>query len=286
MLRGKRAVLPKGASQKIPIFGDIKAFQADEFAGSDVVTAGFPCQPFSIAGRRKGVADERNIWPDVLRCIRDIRPKIAFLENVPALLVGPYFGEILRDLAEVGYDAEWDVVSAFDVGAPHLRKRLWIVAYAQSGENGKRKRGDLAETTRGRKSGDPALGTGGEIDAVRHAERRGRGGKPRRRTGTEFEDGHLRVEKEQLSDPISQRPQGVGKTGAKTRTADRPGDGCHSDWWAVEPDVGRVAYGVPDRVDRLKALGNAVVPQVVEMIGLKIKAFLTASEARIDVEAP
>ena len=125
-----------GFLDEAPIFGDIDDFiesgAVKKYKGFvDVVTAGFPCQPFSVAGRGKGQDDQRNKWPQTLQCIRDVRPRYALLENVPGLLSSGYFGEILTSLAQAGYDAEWTVLGADDVGAPHRRKRLWILAHAQ-----------------------------------------------------------------------------------------------------------------------------------------------------------
>jgi DNA (cytosine-5)-methyltransferase 1 len=133
-----------------PIFGDVQKFIDGGYAESyqglvDVLSAGFPCQPFSIAGRREGESDRqgRNLWPATLSCIRIVRPRFAFLENVPGLLCGrrkannrkrtqeaSYFGRILGDLAEAGYDANWCVLGADDCGANHQRKRLWVLAYS------------------------------------------------------------------------------------------------------------------------------------------------------------
>src|SRR5690242_18756815 len=95
----------------------------------DVLAGGFPCQPVSLAGARRGVADERWLWPEFARLIRLLRPRYALMENVPGLLVGGGMAEVLGDLAAVGYDAEWDCVAAAHVGAPHLRFRVFIVAY-------------------------------------------------------------------------------------------------------------------------------------------------------------
>jgi DNA (cytosine-5)-methyltransferase 1 len=123
-----------GFLNEAPIFGDIDVFiksgAARKYEGFvDVVTAGFPCQPFSVAGKKRGQDDERNKWPQTLECIRLIRPRYALLENVPGLLNSGYFGEILSSLAQIGFDARWTVLGADDVGAPHRRKRLWILAY-------------------------------------------------------------------------------------------------------------------------------------------------------------
>lgn len=124
-----------------PIFGDIKAFLREGYARSyqgvvDVITAGFPCQPWSVAGARRGERDDRNLWPDTIRVIREVGPRWCMLENVPALLANPYFGRILSDLAESGYDARWDCIPASALGAPHRRDRLWIIAHRQGEQMG------------------------------------------------------------------------------------------------------------------------------------------------------
>ena len=123
--------------KEAPIFTDVREFiqsgAVDEYEGvTDVVTAGFPCQPFSGAGKGKGKDDSRNLWPETVEIIRRVRPRYAFLENVPGLLTHKYIGRIFGELAEAGYDARWCVLGADDVGAPHHRKRLWILAYSIS----------------------------------------------------------------------------------------------------------------------------------------------------------
>ena len=127
-----RARIRDGLFDDAPIWDDARTFDGVPWRGLvDVISAGFPCQPFSVAGKRRGEDDPRNLWPDTLRIIREVRPSYAFLENVPGLLAGHgYFGRILGDLAEAGFDAEWIVLSAADAGANHLRKRLWILAYS------------------------------------------------------------------------------------------------------------------------------------------------------------
>jgi len=97
----------------------------------DVVTAGFPCQPFSVAGKQRAEQDERNMWPHTIECIRLVQPQYAFLENVPGLLATGYIRRVYGDLAEAGYNAQWCVLGADNCGAPHHRKRLWIFAYTQ-----------------------------------------------------------------------------------------------------------------------------------------------------------
>jgi site-specific DNA-cytosine methylase len=117
-----------GLLDDAPIFGDIRAFIREGYAASyqgmvDVVTAGFPCQPFSLAGRRLGDADERDMWPAAMDCIRVVRPRFCLLENSPGLLIRG-MGRVLGDLAESGYDATYDCIPAAAVGAPHFRDRV------------------------------------------------------------------------------------------------------------------------------------------------------------------
>lgn len=118
---------------------DIRKFNgrvAEQYAGMvDVVTAGFPCQPFSLAGKQLAADDPRNGWPATIDTIRRVKPRFCFLENVPGLLSQRhgYFQVILKDLAESGYHGRWKVISAAEVGAPHKRDRLWILADAKHG---------------------------------------------------------------------------------------------------------------------------------------------------------
>jgi DNA (cytosine-5)-methyltransferase 1 len=131
------AEIDKYASQLIvqrfnkPNLGDIKQIKWDEVEPIDILTAGYPCQPFSHAGFRKGLDDERHIWPYIKEAISYLRPRYVILENVRGhLSLG--FSAVLADLAQIGYDARWKIVRASDVGAPHQRARLFIIAYANS----------------------------------------------------------------------------------------------------------------------------------------------------------
>ena len=127
-------------------YDDIRQVDWSTAEPVDVVCGGFPCQPVSVAGKQRGEDDERWLWPEFARCIRETRPRFAVLENVPGLLTadgGRLFGGILGDLAALGYNAEWRVLSARDVGAPHLRQRLWIIAYASDSDEGGRIRSSV-----------------------------------------------------------------------------------------------------------------------------------------------
>lgn len=122
-----------------PIFTDVREFAqsgaADQYRGiADVVSAGFPCQPFSVAGKQLADADERNMWPATFEVIRIVQPRSVLLENVPGLVSCGYIGIVLTGLAALGYVGKWGVLGACDAGAPHKRDRLWIVAHAKRDE--------------------------------------------------------------------------------------------------------------------------------------------------------
>jgi len=214
-------------------FTDIKTMGIEEeIPYVDVICGGFPCQPVSCAGKRKGKEDERWLWPEFYRIVCQVKPRWVLVENVPGLLSadsGRLFAGILRDLASSGYDAEWNIVSAASVGAPHLRRRVFIVAHAVQ-----------------RRRQPP-------------------------RAGFESSDGNEtsdRVERFCSDVPDSKGIRCGGgqmlSEAAWKRWGLRPeGDNT----WSPEPDVGRVANGVPGRVDRLRALGNAIVPQCAEFVG-------------------
>ena len=121
----------EGWIDEAPIYSDVATFPAERFRGTDIITAGFPCQPWSWANTSdiRGEDDERNGWPDTLRIIREVRPSYVLLENVPNLLNHRYFGAILGELAKEGYAAKWNCFTGADIGAPQIRERLFILAY-------------------------------------------------------------------------------------------------------------------------------------------------------------
>ena len=119
-----------------PIYGDVRTFVSEGYARgyrgvAQIVTGGFPCQPFSVAGKGLAEDDQRNMWPATLDVINEVRPQFALLENVPGLLAHEYTRRIFGDLVESGYDIRWRVLSAAEMGAPHKRDRLWIVAHSK-----------------------------------------------------------------------------------------------------------------------------------------------------------
>jgi DNA (cytosine-5)-methyltransferase 1 len=233
----------------------------------DVICGGFPCQDISAAGRRAGIIDgERSsLWTYMAHAVRVLRPRYVLVENVAAILVRG-LDVVAGDLAEIGYDLRWDCVPAAAVGAPHRRDRWFGIAYPNSQQL------RLEPVGQPRSRGEAVVAVDGDHGQVADASRLGRRqGRPRRPAG----DGAYwaREWPQALADTHSERRDGrTGELGPAGRR--EPADGG---WWATEPDVDRVAHGVPARVDRLRALGNAVVPQVAEHVGRLIVAHHEAS---------
>jgi len=386
-------VLNKNFPQ-VPIHEDIKILDGTAFKDIDLLTGGFPCQDISVAGRGEGLSGDRSyLWFEMLRIIRDVRPRYALVENVP-MLTSRGGTRVLADLAEIGYNAEWTIISARDVGARHLRKRIWIVAYPdselrrrrrairasredQEGQLRSQKKGkvsydvrseavrrstlrgetgdisDSASTGTGQNDRRVWTGTGGtnggkntekasgnipnsdnsgsgtsryETDKDRQKENKGReeftqsepsghstkvsdttvkrlqgtigeehertGERPAKRSGEvsnsdihgeEWDKSKDRKRRRSLqvctevSHSDSQRLQGSEKTGDSQEEGQESQDQFSTrlsrgeTYWETEPNIRRVANGVPSRVDRIKGLGNAIVPQVATVIMQKIK---------------
>ena len=230
----------------VPIYEDITELQPEWFDDIDLLTGGFPCQDISVAGKGEGLEGDRSgLWFEMLRLISGIRPRYALIENVPMLLHRG-LGRVVCDLAGIGYDAEWQIISAADLGAPHLRKRIWIAAYPISINGGNPHRSEPSDSLEGKGPGEPDRARGGSR-TMAYATRVGQSGS---------------------GQPIDSRYQAQGREGQATESIDE----CIGDIWSTEPDLGRVADGVPKRVDRLRGLGNAIVPQVAALIMERIKA--------------
>ena len=269
-----KARIRDGYLDDAPIWDDAETFDGRPWSGLvDIVTAGFPCQPFSGAGKQLGENDPRNMWPATVRILRQIRPRYAFLENVPSLLSPvrgnpAYFGRVLGDLVSSGYDCVWDCVPAAAVGAPHLRDRVWILAYSN--------RSGLARTrihSRSREKDEAANDAGRDRAANPDTD-----GRRREESETQqsvesivFERGiagefHSNVS-DSNRDGCDQVEQSVGagteRESFVSEVAERCGSGA---WWEIEPAVGRVVNGVAHRVDRLEAIGNGQVPAVVACV--------------------
>lgn len=255
----------------VPRWRDIRTLTGESFHEKtgmrtvDVISGGFPCQPFSVAGKRRGKEDDRYLWPEMLRVISELRPAWVVGENV-AGIVSMALDQVLSDLENIGYTCQAIIIPACAVDAPHRRDRCAIIGCRA-----------LEEKHNGRGWGTHSLENS---DCVRFGKPGVLSQQPGRteleRDGKNVSNSDLaglqgRNEKElpkrpgkrtfrkscaYVSDTESSELQGQRRT-ARGR---RPEFGCSS-WWPAEPNVGRVAHGVPSRVDRLKCLGNAVVPQ-------------------------
>jgi DNA (cytosine-5)-methyltransferase 1 len=215
---------------------DIRECGSHNLERVDVIAGGFPCQDISYAGRGAGLDGERSgLFFEAVRLVRELQPRVVVLENVAALLTRG-LDRVLGTLAEIGFDAEWHCIPAAAVGAPHLRDRVFVLAYPNKQQPQDRRK-QKAPTRRGERKSDVA-DTNEPIPSEGRIQR-----------GWQF----MRAGCDQTED------------------SRRGLDGN----WITEPDVGRVAHGVPRRVDRLRGIGNAVVPQVAEWIGRRIVKALT-----------
>lgn len=269
-----RAVLRKHWPD-VPCYDDIRSLTAGRLAADgiavDVICGGFPCQDISCAGAGAGIEGERSgLWREYSRLIGELRPRFVIVENVSALL-GRGMGAVLGDLAALGFDAEWHCIPASAVGAPHRRDRVWIVGYpagagpyapAFTGLHSRQEGPGPRNAEPQRRGGDVAHANSSRAAQSAGGERQGRLGLV---VGSEaLANTHPRDEQRWRC------PVQVG-WGRLASQALQDGDAGRTQWGA-EPDVGRVAHGVPSRVDRLGALGNAVVPQIPEIIGRAIIA--------------
>ena len=261
-------VLNKNFPQ-VPIHEDIKILDGTAFKDIVLLTGGFPCQDISVAGRGEGLSGDRSyLWFEMLRIIRDVRPRYALVENVP-MLTSRGGTRVLADLAEIGYNAEWTIISARDVGARHLRKRIWIVAYPESERGKRRKTGKQRLNSQRKQRISGRNGTGEVPNSDSHGEEWDKSKDRKRRGSVQV---HTKV-----SNTDSQRLQGSEKTGDSQEEGQESQDqfltrlSRGETYWETEPNIRRVANGVPSRVDRLKGLGNAIVPQVATVIMQKIK---------------
>ena len=234
-----------------PNHGNIKEINWRNVVRPDVICGGYPCQPFSTAGKRNGTDDPRHLWPWVREAISQLRPSYAILENVRGH-VSLGLSTVLGEMASIGYDAEWQIVPAASVGAPHRRDRIIIIAYPVR---------QLADTDDSR----CLHGQSKIFTANRWANALSIIGSSRKNVANTTQQ-HSNGEPHYARN--SERP----KTLSQSRDGSRP-QGASD--WQTEPDVGRVANGVSHRMDKLRGLGNAVVPQVAELIGRMVTDYDT-----------
>lgn len=231
----KQRILPRSI---VPSLAGSEAIREYKGIQPDVIAGGFPCQDISTAGKGEGIRGKRSsLWWEMLQTICLVRPRYVIVENVANLTYNG-LGEVLGSLAFNGYDAEWFTIQASDVGAPHRRKRLFILAYPSG---------------------------------VR-CDMRGLVGKGIQREDKACDEAHTGGEK--IPDPVFLGLEAALKQfKCKNMGKGGPWENDPGEDATVESKLGRVAYGVPDRVDRIKGLGNAVVPQVAEFIGRRIMEY-------------
>jgi DNA (cytosine-5)-methyltransferase 1 len=268
-------------------FSDIKKLNGTIFRGVDLITGGFPCQPFSVAGKRRGTADDRSIWPEMFRVIKEARPAWVVGENVVGIL-DMELDQVLSGLESIGYATRAFIIPACAVDAQHKRERIWIVANSNSRDGARAKRAILTQ------KGGMAAGNWTQYGSTKQPCRTGS------KERTESELGHAllgntaiaglsdgsgtpmgksgQVQSQpkrpscaqgglpDVSDAAGQRSQGQRPCGEQEpRAHERPPlslrDSGDQAVWEAEPRVGRVADGIPGRSHRLRSLGNAIVPQ-------------------------
>jgi DNA (cytosine-5)-methyltransferase 1 len=238
--------MEEGRIHPAPVWDDLRTFEGDRWRGVvDIIAGGFPCQPFSVAGKQLASEDPRHLWPSIVQIVRQVRPRFLFFENVPGV-VKWILDRILLDLAALGYDASWCVVRAADVGAPHSRARWFLFAETRHPDSIR-------------------------LEGVWPEERSERINKKRRKNLEGFE---LNNDCEDIAsegtDTVGegiqrQRGQheesGRKESGQRNLNSDDKWDGGFGSWWEIEPSMGRLVDGAPDWVDKLRLLGNGVVPQ-------------------------
>lgn len=246
----------------VPNYNDVMKIDWSEVERPDILAGGFPCQPFSNAGLRKGESDDRYLWPEFARAVRSLQPRIVIVENVAALLRKPEWGTVLGDLAEAGYDAKWACIRASDVGAPHRRERVFIAAYS-CGKPSRRNAGTTSTAeTLGQDAADKSYyhgpGYGNQAsaytDSKRHENKRPKTERISEPSSVDFGPYQDAIRRwEQLTRPVPEPTDDRGRLSVR-----------FVEWMMGAPD------GWTDGMSRtqaIKGLGNGVVVQVAEAVG-------------------
>ncbi|MDV7468563.1 DNA cytosine methyltransferase [Acinetobacter baumannii] len=249
-----------GILEAFPIWSDITTFDGKPWQGIvDVISGGFPCQDISSAGKGAGIEGERSgLWSEMARIIGEVRPRYVFVENSP-MLVSRGLTRVISDLAQMGYDAQWARFSASNFGAPHIRDRIWIVAHSQSigcEENGLPIGAEQEKSLFGI-NGENVAYTNGSANWKQYfnAEKRRNSHEPI------FDVANTNCERfKQVEQRVFSRTQREASSDPSQHSSFTRG----WEWWAIEPELGRVADGVANRVDRLKAIGNGQVSIVAK----------------------
>jgi DNA (cytosine-5)-methyltransferase 1 len=282
----------------VKIYDDVKEItkerlEADGIESPDIITGGFPCQSFSVAGRRKGTDDSRYLWPEMFRIIKIFKSKFVIGENVRGIVNiqnGMVFEAVCSDLESEGYEVQPFLIPAAGVGAPHRRERIFFIASLENArrtlrpgtELGKENENEIKEkdANQHQRPSRPSesnvadteskssefFSNRGSDDKIKKQPREETGQSNRSSRGQDVAD-TKNIGTRKLGYPNqTQRREGSHSTQPDSSSSTQRKQG----WWDVEPDVGRVAHGVSGRVHRLRALGNSIIPKIAEEIGRAI----------------
>ena len=265
------------------IYSDVKEItkerlEADGVELPEIITGGFPCQPFSIAGKQKGTNDDRHLWPEMFRIIKELKPRWVIGENVRGIVNiqdGVVFETVCTDLESEGYEVQAFNIPAAGVGAPHRRERIWIVAHSNDTRNRTPKHetnkdGQKTDERRQEQSQLKSSGHSKDVENSRRTLRQGSSIREKNEDETKKEDANQYQRSSSSPEPNVANASAGRRASQKTEIPTRGNGTEHQSWWQSEPDVGRVAHGVPGRVHRLRALGNSIVPKIAEEIGKAI----------------
>jgi DNA (cytosine-5)-methyltransferase 1 len=259
----------------IPVHGDINTFNPTPYKGVTLLSGGFPCQPFSVAGKQRGKEDDRDLWPQMFRVVKEVRPTFVLGENVPNFL-NMGFHQMSLDLASCGYTTVPFIVPAAGVNAYHRRNRIIVVAYSPEwfSTNSPSLRCNRLPEEESLGSDDQGREERGQIkpegaSVLGHSNFQGL-------EGSRSEGGS---DKQPTCHTHSSGLPGVNRwqPGKITQDGYQPVQAGHWSNWPAEPTVGRATHGIPNWVDRIRALGNAVVPQqvypILEAIAKTVRKF-------------
>jgi DNA (cytosine-5)-methyltransferase 1 len=300
----------------IKIYDDVREitkenFETDGIETPDIITGGFPCQPFSVAGKQKGTSDDRHLWPEMFRIIKTFKPRFVIGENVRGIVNiqdGVVFETVCTNLEDEGYEVQPFNIPAASVGAPHRRERIWFIAVREDVGNSEYNGSPTSEIGRGNEKinggTEERQNKSFELERTSISEDNGNVSKENNenmenssrtlRLRGQLSEKNENEVGEKNADQLERSSSTSRFNVADTNT--RLGNGENEEiqsrgqtsnsssaretsqgWWSVEPNVGRVAHGVSGRVHRLKGLGNSIVPQIVEEIG---KALIKAERTK------
>jgi DNA (cytosine-5)-methyltransferase 1 len=260
----------------VTIYDDVKELNSERLQANghnkiDIITGGYPCQPFSIAGRQKGEQDPRHVWPEMFRLVKELRPTWVIGENVSGhIKLG--LDTVLENLESEGYSARAFSISASSIGAVHQRERVWILAHSRCTQHERSFFGSQDEdetreetTNKSERSSETSYFDVADTEGIVSNGRE-------HRQHTEERDTERQARRESSNVAHTDIEGLEGRwSQCELREGQEEGKIGWSQWWESEPSVGRVAHGVPKRVDRLKSLGNSLVPMIPYYIGMTIK---------------